>query len=174
MRAGVSAGSYAESVPSTRLHLVFRLRGPKVNPEWLSERTGIEPHRSFHVGESRAEASKSVAGWEWRSEDGPDDEPIVEDLLAALGSHVDILRRCRDEGADISLTVVGEVRGDVVDSVDEAERRRWSVDEREPFRPTFDVDRVGLQLSEAAILFLAAVGASYYSHIDVEYEPLLE
>lgn len=42
------------------------------------------------------------------------------------------------------------------------------VDEIKLFQPIFDVDRVGLELSEAAIRFLAAVGASYHTHIDVE------
>lgn len=95
---------------------------------------------------------------------------MIEQMLAALGSHVNILRSCRDAGSDITLTVVGEVRGDVVDTVDEAERRRWFVDEGEPFQPVLDVDRVGLQLSEAAIRFLAAIGASYHTHVDVDFE----
>ena len=102
---------------------------------------------------------------------GPEDEPQVASLLATFSPHVAVLRRCRDDGAMISLTIVGEVRGDVVGSPREAERRKLLADESDAFKPFFDVDRVGVSLSAVAIRFLADIGASFHTHIDVEFEP---
>jgi len=154
---------------STELRVVFRVRGVNFDPDWITQRTGVAPSRAYHVGEARGRSAE-LAGWEWQSATGPDDEPLIATLVAELGPHADVFRACRDAGADVRVTVVGEVRGDVIQTVEQAEARRFMVWPDEEFQPIFDVDRVGVSLSEEAIRFLAAVGASYATHIDCEYQ----
>lgn len=155
-------------VPSTVIDLVFRVWGARLNPEELTVATGITPARSFHVGEMRGAAANRVAGWEWRSAEGEDDEALMQALLRDLAPHVDLFRLCHEEGATLSLTVVGVIRGDLVESWEEAERRKIRAENGDRFRRFLDADRVGVSLSEAAIQFLAAVGATYETHIDLE------
>jgi hypothetical protein len=91
-------------------------------------------------------------------------------LVEQLGA-VDVQRLSRRLGRlTAELTVVGEVRGDLVDEPAEAGRRGFLVEEDGPFEPFLDVDRVGVGLNEAAVAFLAEVGAAYYTHIDFSYE----
>lgn len=159
------------TVPSTRIRLTLRVWGPNLNPARLTESTGVEPHRTFQVGELRGAAANPVAGWEWRSSEGDDDAPLIARMIEDLGGRADALRACHDDGAKVWLTTSGSVRGDLVETAVEAERRRWHVDKEEAFRPFLDVDRVGLSLSIEAVRFLGAIGASFHTHIDAEFEP---
>jgi hypothetical protein len=158
-------------VPSTQIQLVFRVWGPRLDPELLTAQTGTIPSRIFQVGELKGAAANVVAGWEWRTGEGSDDEPMVREMLDVLSPHAGVFRACRDEGADIWLSAVGTVGGDLIDTPEQAQQRRWHVSSDTPFEPILDVDRVGLGLSAEAIRFLADVGASFETHIDAVYEP---
>ena len=151
-------------VPSTVIDLVFRVWGARLSPEEVTLATGITPARSFRVGEMRGAAAKRVAGWEWRSAKGDDDEALMQTLLRDLGPHTALFRRCHEEGAMLSLTVVGVIRGDLVESWEEAERRKIDAENGDRFRRFLDADRVGVSLSDAAIQFLAAVGELRDAH----------
>jgi hypothetical protein len=154
---------------STELQLILRVRGAALQPSVLTRQTGIVPTRSFEVGEARGRSAET-AGWDLESPTGADDEPLLADLVARLQPHRDVLRAWRQQGCTITLTVVGEVRGDLVQEPEEADRRGYLVENDRPFEPFFDVDRVGVGLNESAVAFLAEVGAAYYTHIDCEYE----
>jgi hypothetical protein len=157
-------------VPSTHVQLRFALWGVDVDPEKLTAATGVAPSRSFHVGERRGRAANAVAGWEWESQWGPDDEPLLDEMLRVLGPHAAALAEPVNKGATASLSVVGEVYGSVVATPDEAERRNIYVPEDTPFEAFFHCDRVGLFLRPGVVQFLAAVHASLGTHVDVELE----
>jgi hypothetical protein len=157
-------------VASTHVQLRFRLWGVDVDPGKLTTATGVAPSRSFCVGELHGRAAKAVAGWEWESEWGPDYEPLFDQMLRVLGPHVATLAEPVNDGATASLSVVGEVRGSVVATPDEAERRNFYVPEDRPFEAFFDGDRVALFLRPDVVRFLAAIHASLDTHIDVELE----
>ena len=139
-----------------------------LDPDALTATCGVQPARSFHVGEAWGR-SAALAGWEWTTPDAGDDAAPMDLLLQVLGPHAAHFRLWADRGCQVSLTVVGEVRGDLIYTAEEADRRGF--DASKPFEPFLDVDRVGLSLEREAVQFLAAAGASYYTHIDVEYEP---
>lgn len=161
----------SDCVPSTQIQLVFHVWGPRLDPDLLTARTGVIPSRTFRVGERKGAAASIVAGWEWSTNKGSDDEPMVREMLEVLNPHVDVLRACCDEGADLWLTVSGTVGGDLIETPELADQRRWHVSRDRPFEPILDVDRVGLILSVEAVRFLADVGASFETHIDPVYEP---
>lgn len=157
---------------STELHVVFRVRGTHYDPDRITALTGVWPTRAFRVGDATGRSART-AGWEWQTETASDDVPLIASVVAELGPHAHVFRAARDDGATVSLTVVGEVRGDLVPTAAEAERRQILAEENEEFVPILDVDRVGVSLNGEAIQFLAAAGARYSTHIDCEYEPLL-
>lgn len=161
---------HAEPVPSTELHLAFRLRGPDLDPEALSKETGFTPTRTFAKGELPGRGVVGVAGWDWRSESGPDVEALLQTMVELLGPHATAIRARVDAGATAVLTVVGAVTGDVLLTPVEAEQRRITVTPDEPFEPLFDGDRIGLWFDPEVMAFLAAVGCSLGTHIDVELE----
>jgi len=74
-----------------------------------------------------------------------------------------------DEGATITLRVVGEINMDVVSSVEEADRRGYATDEGE-FSPFLDGDRVGLYFDSGGLQFLADIGATLDTHIDIDLD----
>jgi hypothetical protein len=154
-------------LPSTHVQLRFSLWGPEISPELLSATTGVTPSRTFHVGELKGAAVKDRAGWEWNSAWSSDDEQLFDEMLRALAPHTALLRAAVDSGAEAHVALVGEVRGVVVDTKEEALRRNFYVAEDRPFEPFFDCDRPGPFLSEEAIGFLSAIGASFGTHVDV-------
>lgn len=69
-------------VPTTRMRLVSHVWGPNLDPDWLTERTGIRPSRSFRVGERRG-AAASVVGAGSGAAPTADDEPMFDALLGS-------------------------------------------------------------------------------------------
>jgi hypothetical protein len=108
---------------------------------------------------------------EWESGCGSDDEPLFDEILHVLGPHAAALRAQVDKGAEAALSVSGEVYGSVITTPVEAERRNYYVPEGQPFEAFFACDRVGLFLKPEVVEFLAAVRASFGTHIDVELDP---
>jgi hypothetical protein len=155
-------------VPTSRLQLHFRLWGAQLDPESVTSATGVEPSRSFHVGERRGKAANPVAGWEWNSAWGDDEKPLLAEMLQVLGPHSALLRRCVDEGADAWVAIVGTVSGTVIDTPELAEA--GSLSTGDPFEPFFDGDRVALMLDREVVAFLASIGASVTTHIDAVLE----
>jgi Domain of unknown function (DUF4279) len=151
---------------TTRLHLVLRFRGASLDPAELTQRTGIEPSRSFSVGEGRGD-SVQVGGWEWTSAPSDRTETLLDEMMRLFGANARVLRTCIGEDARVSLSVVGEVGGIVVTSAAQAQQRRidWGSG---PFKPFVDGDRVALSLVPEVVAFLAALGASIDTHIDLE------
>jgi hypothetical protein len=158
-------------MPSTHVRLRFWLWGADLDPEKLTTATGVIPSRSFHVGERRGRAANPVAGWEWESQWGPDDEPLFDDILRVLGPHAATLRAEVDKGAEAHLSISGEVYGSVVATPVEAERRSLYVPEDRPFEEFLYCDRVALFLRPEVVEFLAAIHASLGTHIDAELDP---
>jgi hypothetical protein len=156
-------------VSSTTLHLAFGVRGPNVDPAALTRLMGIEPSSSYAVGESRHPRSRGTGSWRWYSTTASDTDELFDEMLRLFRPHVDVLRSYVECGASASLVVVGDVGGIVVSSAEEAEARRidWGEGEFEPF---FDGDRVGIYVAPEVIAFLAAVGASFDTHIDFELQ----
>jgi hypothetical protein len=155
----------------TSLVLKFSVRGPAVAPERITESTGIEPSRSFQVGEARGRSATS-AGWQWESDSWTDidTDPLFATALSILGPHEVVFARCSAEGAEVSLSVVGYVYGEVIATFEEAERRRFEVGGADRFKPFFSGDRVGISLDPAIMGFLNRIGASFHTHIDAELD----
>jgi Domain of unknown function (DUF4279) len=151
----------------TSLDLRFSVRGPLVVPERITEATGIEPSRVFQVGEARGRSATS-AGWQWTSDTWTDidTDPLFASALAVLGQHEAVFAQCSAEGAEISLSVVGYVYGEVIATFEEAERRRFAVGDAERFKPFFSGDRVAIFVDPTLIGFLGRIGASLDAHID--------
>jgi hypothetical protein len=156
----------------TRLELVFRLWGRDVVPDNITARTGVQPSRTFLVGERPARAASKVAAWEWRSGlwTDQDIEPLLTQMLEVLGPHRTIFRHEVDQGADATMTVVGAVLGDVLSTAEEADRHGWYVPEGRQFEPFFAGDRVGFFLDLVMVEFLSSVRCTFETHIDVELD----
>lgn len=155
----------------TNLELVFRIRGTDVSPEALTASTGLTPARTFHVGEARGR-SATMAGWEWRSEPWTDldTDPLMAAVLEVLRPHEAVFAKCSADGAEIFLTVVGSIYGEVIATFDEAESRRFSAGTRERFVPFFSGDRVAISLEPDFMGFLSRIGAGFHTHIDAELD----
>jgi hypothetical protein len=132
---------------------------------------GVQPTRAFEVGEARGAAARNTAGWEWFSRWGDADaEPLVGEMLSALGPGERALRAAADGGASVKLTVVGEVRGDLVQTEEEAEVIGWHGGENGDFRPFIAADRPVIYLDAPALRFLSAVLATVDTHVDFDLD----
>ena len=154
----------------TSLHLKLRLRGPNLEPNDLTRRMGVEPTRSFAVGEARSPGARGVAVWTWQSETASEIDHLETEVLRLFSPHVAVLRSCVDAGASAGLSIVGEVAGIVVTSAEQAEERRLSWDDRRDFKPFFDGDRVEFYLAPEVIAFVAAIGGSIDTYIEFELQ----
>jgi Domain of unknown function (DUF4279) len=144
--------------------------GRNLDPEALTLQLEVEPSRSFLVGERAGRAAHEVAGWEWESEwSGWDIEPSVRRLIGLLGPHRAILKSCVDDGATARLVVAGEIDMDVVPTLAEADSRGYGFEAGE-FAPFLDGDRVGLYFDSDALQFLADIGATLDTHIDIDLD----
>ena len=155
-------------MPKSELQLRFRIWGPHLDPTQLTDAMDIEPTSTFLVGESRGSYAHDRASWQWWSEIGSSTEPLFEKLLALFEPHVGLLASCGDAGADLSLSAVGSISGDLVDSEAEADRRNIFSGEGSGFQPFVDADRVGIYLDPRLIRFMADIGAAFETHIDLE------
>ena len=122
-------------------------------------------------GSGSAEALTLLRVGNGRAGGGSDDEPLFDEILHALGPHTAALRAQVNQGAEAALSVSGEVYGSVIATPVEAERRNYYVPEGQPLEAFFASDRVGLFLKPEVVEFLAAVRASFGTHIDVELDP---
>jgi hypothetical protein len=95
---------------------------------------------------------------------------MLAEMVRLFGPNASALRSLLDADAHAWLSVVGEVAGLVVSSAEQAEERRIDWGDREPFKPFFDGDRVGLYFTAEVVAFLAAIGASIATHIDFELD----
>jgi Domain of unknown function (DUF4279) len=153
------------------LHLELNTWGPKLEPDEVTRRLGVRPAKQFRVGE-RARA-RDVAGWRWRSEPGVDSDPMFEAMLAVFGDREVEIAELTAAGAEVWVGVVGRLGGVVVSSPEQAEARRfsWDAESGREFEPFLDGDLVGIDLTTPVIRFLAAIGASFGTHIDFELDP---
>lgn len=154
----------------TNLRLALGLRGPNLDPNELTRLIGVEPTRSFGVGEARQPAARGVGVWTWQSEPASEIDPIQGELLRLFRPHVAVLKSCVEAGATAGLSIVGQVGGIVVASPEQAEERRIAWDDRREFRPFFDGDRVEFYLAPEVIAFVAAIGGSIDTYIDFELQ----
>jgi Domain of unknown function (DUF4279) len=154
----------------TSLRLKLQLRGPNLDPTELTRLMGIEPSRSFGVGEARAPGARGVAVWSWQSDPASETGQIQAELLRLFSPHVAMLRSRVETGASTLLSVVGHAGGIVVSSAEQAEARRVDWDYGAPFKPFFDGDRVEFYLAPEVIAFAAAIGASIDTYIDFELQ----
>jgi hypothetical protein len=158
-------------MPKTCLQLRFRVWGPNLNPEKLTSDLNINPSRTFQVGELAGRAAHNVAGWEWCSAwAGWDTDPIVEGFVDLFSPHAAILRSCADDGARVFLAVVGDLGADLVDTLEEADKRGYGFEENEQFAAFLDCDRVGVAFDAKALQFLAAISSSLSTHIDIDLD----
>ena len=155
----------------TSLVLKFSVRGPVVSPERITESTGIASSRSFKVGEGRGRSAAS-AFWQWESDSWTDydTDPLFASALSILGPHEAVFARCSAEGAEVTLSVVGYIYGEVIATFEEAERRRFEVGGPDRFKPFFSGDRVGISLDPPLMGFLSRIGAGFETHIDAELD----
>jgi hypothetical protein len=156
----------------TTVEIVFRLWGRDLVPGDITARTGVHPSRTFLVGERSGRAAAEVAAWEWRSGlwTEQDIEALLTQMIEVLGPHRILFRHEVDQGTVATLTVVGAVRGDVLQTAEEADRHGWAVPEDRPFEPFFAGDRVAISLGLDVIEFLASVRCTFDTHIDVELD----
>jgi len=127
---------------------------------------GVEPTKSFRVGDRRL-ALKDFAGWEWWSAWSDwDITPLTISLMDLFNDHREVIQQLVSDGASVNLEVVGDVDADLVDNREEAVRRRYDTSE-EPFRPFLDSDRVGLEFNADLLGFLASLSASLDIDIDI-------
>jgi hypothetical protein len=155
----------------TRLQLRLRVWGSSLDPAALTQAIGVQPARSFQVGEGKGAAARNTAGWEWFSRWGDADaEPLVDEMLNALGPGEEALRAAADAGASVKLTVVGDVRGDLVQTQGDAEAIGWHGGEDENFRPFIAADRPVIYLDLPALRFLTAVLATVDTHVDFDLD----
>ena len=156
---------------SNEIELIFRVWGERLDPEVVTEATGISPAKAFQVGERRGPAAYPVAGWEWLSSKADDGGAPLDEMMRVLEPHQATFRRCVDEGARFSVTVRGHYVGQVVKTAAEAERLRWYVREDRPFRTFLACDTIGVVLTPEHLEFLASVDADFETHIDVLLVP---
>jgi hypothetical protein len=155
----------------TRLQLRFRVWGRAVNPTVLTSATAVTPTRAFEVGEARGKASRQVAGWEWHSGWGDRDaEPLLAEFVRVFESHTAVFRKAVDAGADASLTIVGEVLGDLVSSQEEADAKGWFNGEGADFRPFIADDRPIIDLDLAVLHVLVEMNAQLNTHLDFDLD----
>jgi hypothetical protein len=76
---------------STRLHLELRFRGETVDPAEITRLTGVEPSRSFTVGEAHGR-SEDVKGWDWTSASADQTEGPLQEMLRLFGPLASALR----------------------------------------------------------------------------------
>jgi len=153
-------------MPNSELQLRFRVRGAQIDPELLTSILGIVPTESFHVGERLGRAVHEVAGWEWWSKlCGSDTTPLIKMFVELFVAHQEILRSCVDDGAVITLTVVGHLGTGLVTNYAEAERRGYEPDKSTSFEPFLDSDLLALQFDAEAVQFLGFISASLSTHI---------
>jgi len=148
-------GGVPDYAGRTHLQLRFRLRGRDLDPERVTNSTGLQPTCAFARGERRG-GSRESAGWQWWSTwwDKQDTDPLMDQLLQVLGPYRSVFRHEVDLGAEATLSVVGEVYGVVIGSAEEAERRRYAWgDGSEPFEPFFASDRVAVGLDRDVLEF---------------------
>jgi hypothetical protein len=118
----------------------------------------------------RAPYAAARAGWDWDSEWGQDVQPLLEEMLSALGDGSSLRSfTAGDPEATLRVSVVGEHVLDLVSTAGEAaERHLYDPEQDEPFEPFLDGDRVGLVFSPAALAFLSTSGAILDTHISFE------
>jgi hypothetical protein len=165
-------GGVPDYAGRTHLQLRFHLRGRDLDPERVTNSTGVQPTCAFAKGERRGRSRESAV-WQWWSAwwDKQDIDPLMDQLLQVLGPYRSVFRREVDLGAEATLSVVGEVYGVVIGSAEEADRRRYAWgDGSEPFEPFFASDRVGVGLNREVLEFLVDVGATFDTHIDPELD----
>jgi hypothetical protein len=153
----------------TDLRLIFRVWGKEVDPEALTAATGIEPSRSFHVGESRGAYARTVAGWEWSDHcTQVVTTPMFDRALLVLGPHEETFARqtAAPSTTEISLTVAGYIYGELIETQEEEERRGFAPSRGEPFKPFFEADRVEIWLHPEIMGFLSRIRATFRTHID--------
>ena len=153
------------------LHLELSISGPKVEPDAVTRLLGVRPAKQFRVGERTR--ARDVAAWTWRSEAGIDSDPMFEAMLGVFGDRQAEIAELTASGAEVWVGLVGRLGGVVVSSPEQAEARRfsWDAELGREFEPFLDGDRVGIELTTPVIRFLAAIGASFGTHIDFELDP---
>jgi hypothetical protein len=154
----------------TELQLILRIWGARLDPGEMTLRTGVSPRRAFEVGEARGRAASQVAGWEWESRTGNDVEPLMADLVRALGPHASHVKAAADAGAMVQLTVVGTVAGDLIPDAVTADATGYAVPEGEGFEPFIAADRPVIYFDEAALGFLSATSAVLEVHLDFDLD----
>jgi hypothetical protein len=153
----------------TDLHLIFRVWGKDLDPDALTAATGIEPARSFQVGESRGAFARTVAGWEWTDHCAQVvTTPLFDRALLALGPHEAAFAQqtAAPSTTTISLTIAGYVYGEVIGTPEEQERRGFAPDTVGSFKPFFEADRVEIWLDPEIMGFLSRIRATFNTHID--------
>ena len=158
---------------TTSLQLRFRVWGRDLDPDAMSAATGVVPTRSFRIGEkpSHMKAAHGVAGWEWWSEWGDFDlAPLLSRMMAVLRPSEAVFRGAVTAGAEISLSVVGYILGDAVQTEAEAGRVHAYGGEGRAFRPFLVTDSPCMDFDLPVLTFLTAISASLLFHLDADLD----
>lgn len=141
--------------------------GPNLDPDALTDATKVPATKSFHVGERPGNAAHLVAGWEWWSDWGDSDaDSLFAELLRVLQPNEACFREAASNGADVSLSVVGEVYADLISTEAEADAKGWYGGEGKWFRPFLATDRPVIFLDQELLNFLTATHCTFATHLD--------
>ncbi len=167
----VTAPAEMSSISSpVDLHLWFFVRGAALDPDALTNATGVEPSQSFRSGSVRAGRTRAEAGWDWTSEPwtSPDLEGLFARALDTLGPHEAHFAECVQNGCSISLSLGGVYYAPLIETEEEADALKVTFDLDGPFRRFIDAERIGIVLPPRLMLMLGRLNATFMTHIDIE------
>jgi hypothetical protein len=152
------------------LHLRFFVRGVALDPDALTNATGVEPSQSFRAGSVRAGRTRAEAGWYWSSEPwtSADLEGLFAVALDTLGPHEAHFAECVENGCSISLSLGGVYYAPLIETDEEADALKVTLDLDGPFRRFIDAERIGIVLPPRLMLMLGRLNATFTTHIDIE------
>jgi hypothetical protein len=141
--------------------------GQPVDPSTLTKTIGVSPSRVFEIGEASGAFARDKAGWVWTSNLRSETlEAPLKQFAEIFGPHTQSFRNMADDGAQVSLTLHGEILTDVIKTRDEAVNRKWFVGEVvEEFEPFLDRGRVELYIDNDTIQLLGEMGALVDTYI---------
>ena len=169
----------------TKLQIDFHLKGPKFDPDLVTKRSGVQPTRSFKVGEQGKPnaAIHKLAGWEWRSQNWEeDDEPLWDELLRTLTPAIEAINEALESDPDVraSVDIYGRVTEDLITTVQGLKDHQYILaqgSEEDPYEeednvmindlPMLEGERVGICMQPEVIQFLATINATFDSDIEI-------
>jgi hypothetical protein len=150
----------------TRYQFRLRIDGPNVDPAEVSVTIGLNPARSFGIGDRIGETTRRQAGWHWYSRWTPDDQELSRELVETFAPHIEFLQSLVSQDAQVGLTIVGDVGATYVSSPEEAIRLRYAADAPMDTYPFLASDAVAISLGTDILSLFASLGGSIDTHVD--------